>query len=270
MMEYFQQLSPVWQALIATTFTWWMTALGASLIFFTTGVNRRFLDSMLGFSAGVMIAASVWSLLAPAIEMSKGQSLPSWFPASVGFMLGVALLSSIDKILPHLHIDAPECKAEGIKTPWRRSVLIFLAITLHNFPEGLAIGVIFGAIGAGSSAVTLSIALALTIGLGLQNLPEGIAIAFPLCRDGMSRWKSFWYGQLSAIVEPMGGVIGVIAVMQMHSILPYAFGFAAGAMMFVVVEELIPESQQGEHPDIATMGTMIGFVTMMILDVGLS
>ncbi|MFH0888283.1 MAG: ZIP family metal transporter [Planctomycetota bacterium] len=270
MLDFFASLNSIWQVLIATTFTWGMTALGASLVLFTKSINRKFLDGMLGFAAGVMIAATCWSLLQPAIEMSKGQSLPAWFPAAVGFLIGVAVISSIDKILPHLHIEAPEYKAEGIKTPWRRSVLLVLAITLHNFPEGLAIGVIFGAIHTGTATVTLSLAIALTIGLGLQNLPEGIAISFPLYREGISRWRSFWYGQLSAIVEPIGGVIGVMAVMMAHSILPYASGFAAGAMMFVVVEELIPESQQGDHPDIATLGTMIGFVGMMILDVAFS
>ncbi len=270
MMEFFTSLDPVYQALLATTFTWLLTALGASFIFIARDVNRRFMDGMLGFAAGVMIAASVWSLLNPAIEMSRGKSLPAWFPAAVGFMAGVIIIAGIDRVLPHLHLGLPLFKAEGLRTKWKSSFLLFLAITLHNFPEGLAIGVIFGAMATGIPCATLPAALVLTVALGLQNIPEGMAIAFPLRREGMSRFKSFWYGQLSAIVEPLGGLIGAGAVILSHSILPYASGFAAGAMMFVVVEELIPESQSGDHPDIATLGTMVGFVGMMILDVAFS
>ncbi|MFH1228256.1 MAG: ZIP family metal transporter [Planctomycetota bacterium] len=267
MLETFASFSPMTQVLIATAFTWGMTALGASLVFVTKGVNRQFMNGMLGFAAGVMIAASIWSLLDPAIQISRGGPLPAWLPAAVGFTAGVLAIASIDRILPHLHLGLPAVKAEGIKTQWRQSVLLMLAITLHNFPEGLAIGVVFGGIASGAPAAALPVALVLTLGLGIQNIPEGMAISFPLNREGMSRFRSFWYGQLSALTEPLGGVVGVIAVVMVHSILPYAFGFAAGAMMFVVVEELIPESQQDDHPDIATLGTMVGFLVMMILDV---
>ncbi|MFH0889472.1 MAG: ZIP family metal transporter [Planctomycetota bacterium] len=269
-MEFFKSLNPVLQVLIATTFTWAMTALGASLVFTTKSINRKFMDGMLGFAAGVMIAATFWSLLDPAIQMSKDKSLPSWFPAAVGFLFGVVVISSIDKILPHLHLGFPITNAEGIKTTWKRSILFLLAVSMHNLIEGLAIGVVFGAIAAGVPSATLPAAIVLAIVMGIHNFPEGIAISFPLRREGMSSFKSFWYGQLSAVVEPIGGIIGVIAISFVQPIFPYAYGFAAGAMMFVVVEELIPESQQGEHPDIATIGTMIGFVLMMILDVAFS
>lgn len=270
MFESFQHLNPVVQALVAASITWMMTALGAAMIFTTRGINRRFMDGMLGFAAGVMLSATFWSLLEPAIRMSRGQTLPSWLPVSIGFFIGVAVIASIDKILPHLHLDAPDSKAEGIKTTWKRSILLVLAITLHNIPEGLAIGVVFGTVGTGASAMALPAALAIALGIGIQDIPEGMAVAFPLHREGLSRFKSFWYGQLSGLVEPLGAVIGAATVVMANSLMPYAAGFSAGAMMFVVVEELIPESQQGDHPDTATMGTMIGFVAMMILDVGLS
>jgi len=270
MTETFASLSPITQALIATTFTWLMTALGAAMVFTSKTINKKVMDGMLGFAAGVMISATFWSLLAPAVEMSKGQLLPKWFPASIGFVVGVVFIGSIDKILPHLHIDFPITDAEGIKTTWKRSILLVLAITLHNIPEGLAIGVVFGALGTGAGAVTLPAALAIAIGIGIQDFPEGMAVSFPLRREGLTRFKSFWYGQLSGLVEPMGAVIGAAAVVMIHPLLPYASGFSAGAMMFVVVEELIPESQHGEHPDLATMGTMIGFVGMMILDIAFS
>lgn len=270
MIEFFSSLNPALQALIASIFTWAMTALGASLVFTTKSVNRKFMDGMLGFAAGVMMAAVFWSLLEPAVKMSRDKLLPAWFPAAVGFLIGVVVISSIDKILPHLHIGFPVTQAEGIKTTWRRSILLVLAITLHNLPEGLAIGVVFGALGNGVSSVTLTAAVVVALGIGIQDIPEGMMVSFPLRREGLSRFKSFWYGQLSGLVEPLGAVIGSVAVVSVPAILPYASGFAAGAMMFVIVEELIPESQQGEHPDIATIGTMIGFVLMMILDVAFS
>jgi ZIP family zinc transporter len=270
MIEFFSSLTPVLQALIASTFTWAMTALGASLIFATKTINRKFMDGMLGFAAGVMMAATFWSLLEPAIQMSRNKPLPAWFPAAVGFLIGVVVISSIDKILPHLHMGLPMTQAEGIKTRWQRSILLVLAITLHNLPEGIAIGVVFGALGSGVSSVPLTAALIVALGIGIQDIPEGMAVSFPLRREGLSRFKSFWYGQLSGLVEPLGALIGVATVVLVQPILPYAAGFSAGAMMFVVVEELIPESQQGEHPDIATIGTMIGFVLMMILDVAFS
>jgi ZIP family zinc transporter len=269
-MQWFSELNPIWQALIATCFTWFVTALGASLVFFFKHVNKRFLDGMLGFAAGVMIAASFWSLLAPSIEMSEGGNVPSWFPAAVGFLLGGLFLWAVDKVLPHLHVGFPIEQAEGIKTDWQRSILLVLAITLHNIPEGLAVGVAFGALHADPSSASLAGAIALAIGIGLQNFPEGTSVAAPLHRAGMSRFKSFWYGQLSGVVEPFAGVLGAVAVIYIKPLLPYALAFAAGAMIYVVIEELIPESQiDNKNVHIATGGAMLGFVIMMILDVAL-
>jgi ZIP family zinc transporter len=270
MIAFFTHLNPIWQALLATTFTWLVTALGAATVFFFKGVNRKLLGGMLGFAAGVMIAASYWSLLAPALEMSEETSnMPVWFPAAVGFLFGGAFLRLIDFLLPHLHPGFPESEVEGVPTKWRRSILLVLAITLHNFPEGLAVGVAFGAVAANLSSATLAGAIALAIGIGIQNFPEGVAVAVPLHAEGMSKAKSFLYGQASALVEPVAGVIGAAAVLLMRPILPYALAFAAGAMIFVVIEELIPESQLEKNTDIATSGAMLGFVIMMILDVAL-
>ncbi|MDA2920714.1 ZIP family metal transporter [Desulfobacterota bacterium AH_259_B03_O07] len=266
-MDFLQNLNPVIQALIATCFTWAMTALGAAVVFMAKDVSRKMLDGMLGFSGGVMIAASFWSLLAPAIEMSEGKAIPNWFPAAIGFLAGVMFLWGVDKILPHLHLGLYIQEAEGIKTRWQRSILLVLAITLHNIPEGLAVGVAFGAIATGFPSATLSAAIVLTIGIGIQNFPEGLAVSMPLRREGMSRLISFWYGQLSATVEPIAAVIGAGAVVLVQPILPYALSFAAGAMIFVVIEELVPESQSGSNTDLATMGAMIGFVVMMVLDI---
>jgi ZIP family zinc transporter len=224
---------------------------------------------MLGFAAGVMIAASYWSLLAPAIEMAEESSLPAWVPATTGFLLGGLFLWIADKILPHLHLGFPMEEAEGIKTSWQRSILLVLAITLHNIPEGLAVGVAFGAIAADLPAATLGGAVALALGIGIQNFPEGTAVSVPLRREGLSRLKSFWYGQLSGTVEPMAGVLGAVAVILVKPLLPYALAFAAGAMIYVVVEELIPESQLEKNTDIATIGAMVGFAVMMTLDVAL-
>lgn len=267
--EWFSEFNPMTQALLATCFTWFVTALGASVVFFFRDVNRRFLDGMLGFAAGVMIAASFWSLLAPSIEMAAETSKPAWLPAAVGFLLGGLFLWVVDKVLPHLHLGFPIEEAEGIKTHWQRSVLLVLAITLHNIPEGLAVGVAFGALYDGASSATLAGAIALAIGIGLQNFPEGTSVAAPLHRAGMSRLKSFWYGQLSGVVEPIAGVLGAAAVIFVKPLLPYALAFAAGAMIYVVIEELIPESQLEKDIHIATGGAMIGFVIMMILDVAL-
>lgn len=270
MIDFFTHLSPVWQALIATTFTWLVTALGAATVFLFKQVNRKLLDGMLGFAAGVMIAASYWSLLAPAIEMSQETSkVPVWVPAAVGFLSGGAFIRMIDLFLPHLHLGFPVTEAEGVHTKWRRSILLVLAITLHNFPEGLAVGVAFGAVAADLSSATLAGAVALAIGIGIQNFPEGVAVSVPLRAEGMSHAKSFWYGQSSALIEPVAGAIGAAAVLLMKPILPYALAFAAGAMIFVVVEELIPESQLAKNTDFATSGAMLGFVIMMILDVAL-
>lgn len=267
--KWFSDLNPIVQALFGTLFTWFLTAMGASLVFFFKNIPRRILDGMLGFAAGVMIAASFWSLLLPAIEIAEQSNTPSWMPASIGFLLGGGFLWVIDRILPHLHIGFPIEEAEGIKTDWHRSVLLVLAITLHNIPEGLAVGVAFGAIGADLPSATLAGAVALAFGLGIQNFPEGAAVSVPLFRDGVSKIKSFWYGQLSGVVEPVAGVLGALAVIKMQPILPYALSFAAGAMIYVVVEELIPESQLEKNTHIATFGAMAGFTVMMILDVAL-
>jgi ZIP family zinc transporter len=267
MIAFLQNLHPVIQALLATCFTWAMTALGAAVVFTARDISKRVLDTMLGFAGGVMIAASYWSLLAPAIAMSEGGNVPVWLPATVGFLIGAIFLRGIDMVLPHLHLGFPTEEAEGVKTPWRRSTLLVLAVTLHNIPEGLAVGVAFGAVAAGFPAATLPAAIALAIGIGIQNFPEGLAISMPLRREGLSRRRSFWYGQLSGSVEPIAGVIGAAAVILAQPILPYALAFAAGAMIFVVVEELVPESQRGGNTDLATMGAIIGFVVMMVLDV---
>ncbi|MFW6102244.1 MAG: ZIP family metal transporter [Chloroflexota bacterium] len=267
MIAFLQNLHPVIQALLATCFTWALTALGAAVVFTARDVSKKVLDTMLGFAAGVMIAASYWSLLAPSIEMSEGGSLPVWVPPAAGFLIGAAFLRGIDKVLPHLHLGFPNEEVEGVKTSWRRTTLLVLAVTLHNVPEGLAVGVAFGAVAAGFPAATLPAAIALAIGIGIQNFPEGLAISLPLRREGMSRRRSFWYGQLSGLVEPIAGVIGAAAVILAQPILPYALAFAAGAMIFVVVEELVPESQRGGNTDLATMGAIIGFVVMMMLDV---
>lgn len=268
--EWFKDLSPVFQALLATLFAWLLTALGAAMVFFFKEIKRKVLNGMLGFAAGVMIAASFWSLLAPAIEMTPSvTSLPIWFPAVVGFLAGGAFLWIADRILPHLHLGLPLEDAEGIHTNWRRSVLLVLAITLHNIPEGLAVGVAFGALAANLPSVTLAGAVGLAIGIGIQNFPEGAAVSIPLRREKLSRSKSFMYGQLSGVVEPIAGVIGAIAVITMRPLLPYALSFAAGAMIYVVVEELIPEAQQDRNTDVATIGAMLGFAVMMLLDVAL-
>jgi ZIP family zinc transporter len=269
MFDFLSGLSPVMQALLATLFTWGVTAAGATGVFFHKSVNRKLLDSMLGFAAGVMVAASFWSLIAPAIEMSEGKFLPAWMPPAIGFLSGGIFLFVLDKVLPHLHPGMQMKDAEGPKTNLQRNILLVLAITIHNFPEGLAVGVAFGAASAGLHSASLSGAIALALGIGLQNFPEGLAVAMPLRADGLSKSKSFWYGQLSAIVEPIAGVIGASFVMLAVPLLPYALSFAAGAMIFVVVEELIPESQTNGNTDIATVSTMVGFVVMMILDVAL-
>jgi ZIP family zinc transporter len=270
MTAWFAELNPVLQALLATCFTWGVTALGAAAVFFFKSIDRKVLDGMLGFAAGVMIAASYWSLLAPAIEMAETMGgPPAWVPAVVGFLAGGAFLWAVDKVLPHLHLGLPTSEAEGIKTSWQRSVLLVMAITLHNIPEGLAVGVAFGAVAHGLPSATLPAAMALALGIGLQNFPEGTAVAVPLRREGLSRLKSFWYGQLSGIVEPIAGVAGAAAVILMRPLLPYALAFAAGAMIYVVVEELIPESQLEKHADVGTVGAMLGFALMMTLDVAL-
>ncbi len=261
--------NPVLMALFATLFTWGVTALGAAMVFFFKEINKLVLDSMLGFAAGVMIAASFWSLLSPAIEMAEADGGLPWVPAVVGFLAGGAFLLLIDKVIPHLHLGLPMEEAEGVKTSLHRSALLILAITIHNIPEGLAVGVAFGAVAAQLPSASLAGAVVLAIGIGLQNFPEGAAVSIPLRREEFSRLKSFWYGQLSGFVEPVAGVCGALLVMAVKPILPYALSFAAGAMIYVVVEELIPESQQDKNTDLSTIGAMLGFAIMMFLDVAL-
>ena len=264
---FFQNTHPVLGALYATLFTWGLTAFGASFVFLFKTMNRVFLDGMLGFTGGVMVAASFWSLLAPGIEMSEGEGFIKVIPAAVGFALGALFIFGLDKVLPHLHINFKE--AEGIKTPWHRTTLLTLAITLHNIPEGLAIGVLFGGVAAGLPEASITGAVVLAIGIGIQNFPEGFAVSMPLRRAGFSKMKSWKWGQLSAIVEPIFAVIGAAFVILVYPILPYALAFAAGAMIFIVVEEVIPESQRGGNVDLATMGVIVGFIVMMSLDVAL-
>jgi len=268
--DFFMRIGPVYAALLATTFTWFLTALGASFVFFFKDMRRSVYDAMLGFTGGVMIAASFWSLLAPSIEYSEKiyPGMP-WMPAAVGFSLGALFLYTLDKLLPHLHINFGEEETEGMKTQWHRTTLLLLAITLHNIPEGLAVGVLFGAAASGYAENMIPAAMALAIGIGIQNLPEGLAVAMPLRRLGASRFKSFWYGQLSAVVEPVAGVIGAVAVIYMQPFLPFALAFAAGAMIYVVVEEVIPETQRDKYTDVAVLGFVGGFVIMMVLDVAL-
>ncbi|QRN83186.1 ZIP family metal transporter [Chloroflexota bacterium] len=269
MIAFLEQYSPIIQALFGTLFTWGMTAVGAGMIFFTKQVSRKLLDGMLGFASGVMIAASYWSLLAPAIEMSEGLDVPSWVPATVGFLIGGGFLFAVDKLLPHLHQSLDTSYKEGLKSSWQRSVLLVTAITLHNIPEGLAVGVAFGAASAGLGDAGLASAVALAIGIGIQNFPEGLAVSAPLRREGWKLGKAFVFGQASGIVEPIAAVIGAAATLIMRPILPYALAFAAGAMIYVVAEELIPESKREGHSDIPTIGVMLGFAVMMLLDVAL-
>lgn len=270
--EWFFDLNPIMQALMGGLFTWGLTSVGAAVVFFTKNVGHKILDSMLGFAAGVMIAASVWSLIIPSIEMTEAMGGIGWLPATIGFLVGGLFLRLCDAYLPHLHIGLPRSEAEGVDTSWRRSTLLVLAITLHNIPEGLAVGVLFGAAATGidpTGTATIAGAVALALGIGIQNLPEGTAVSVPLRREGVGVGKSFYYGQLSGMVEPVFAVIGAVAVIYVQPILPFALAFAAGAMIYVVVEELIPESQLHGNTDLATLGTMVGFVIMMTLDVAL-
>jgi ZIP family zinc transporter len=268
--QLFFQIGPIWSALLATTFTWLLTALGASLVFFFKGMDRSVLDPMLGFTGGVMVAASFWSLLNPAIEISE-KLYPgfSWMPAAVGFLAGALFIYMLDRVMPHLHLNFGLEESEGLQTKLHKTTLLILAITLHNIPEGLAVGVLFGAAALGMEDASVASAITLAIGIGIQNFPEGIAVSMPLRRNGVTRFKSFWYGQLSAIVEPLAGVIGALAVVFVQPILPFALAFAAGAMIFVVVEEVIPETQRDRYTDRSVLAFIAGFLVMMILDVSL-
>ena len=269
--------SPVMQALYAGLFTWILTATGAALVFIFKSTNRKFLDAALGFTGGVMIAASFWSLLSPAINAVEIQNelglsnLPSFLPPAIGFFLGAMFMFILDKSIPHLHIFGDIEEAEGPKSYLKKTSLLVLAIAIHNIPEGLAVGVAFGALASPefSSVFSLGSAVALGIGIGIQNFPEGFAVSMPLRRAGFSKMKSWKWGQLSAIVEPIFAVIGAAFVILVYPILPYALAFAAGAMIFIVVEEVIPESQRGGNTDLATMGLILGFIVMMSLDVAL-
>lgn len=272
MTQWFLDLHPVWQAFLAGTLCWITTALGAAVVFSKKKVSRKFLDASLGFAAGIMIAASIWSLIEPSMEMAESLGMIEWMPATIGFMLGALVLRLADAYVPHLHLGLPRDEAEGVETKWRRATLLVMAITLHNIPEGLAVGVLFGAAATGidpTGTATVAAAVALAIGISIQNMPEGMAVSMPLRGEGVSRGLSFNYGQLSGIVNPPSAVIGALAVIFIQPILPYALGFAAGAMIFVVVEELIPTSQREGNTDIATMGTIIGFCVMMVLDITL-
>jgi ZIP family zinc transporter len=268
--QFFTGIHPVWAAFIATVFTWLVTAAGASLVFFFKNMSRGVLDPMLGFTGGVMVAASFWSLLNPAIEISE-KLYPgySWVPAASGFLSGALFIYALDKLMPHLHLNFGLSETEGIKSKLHKTTLLILAITLHNIPEGLAVGVLFGAASMGMENTSILGAITLAIGIGIQNFPEGIAVAMPLRRQGVTRFKSFWYGQLSAIVEPVAGVAGALAVMYLQPVLPFALAFAAGAMIFVVVEEVIPETQRDQYTDRSVLGFIGGFLVMMILDVAL-
>jgi len=258
---------PVQMAFYAGLFTWFLTALGAALVFFFKSMRRGWLDTMLGFTGGVMVAASCFGLIGPAIEMSTGENWAKVAPAAFGFLLGALFLFGLDKFMPHLHINFKESEKEGVKNTWHRTTLLVSAITIHNIPEGLAVGVLFGGAAIGVEGASIGLACALALGIAIQNFPEGIAVAMPLRREGISRWKSFTFGQLSAAVEPIAALIGAAAVLTFQPILPYALAFAAGAMIYVVVEEVIPETQRDKYTDVATLGFMLGFVIMMSLDV---
>lgn len=269
LISWLESIGPVRAALVATLFTWGLTAAGASLVFLFKNMHRRLFDGMLGFTGGVMVAASFWSLLAPSIELTEGEGFAKVLPAAIGFGVGALFIFALDKLTPHLHINFNKDEAEGPETDWHSTTLLVLAITLHNIPEGLAVGVLFGGAALGVDGATTAGAVALAIGIGIQNFPEGLAVSMPLRRQGVSRGKSFWYGQLSAVVEPVAAVIGALLVTQMQPILPYALAFAAGAMIYVVVEEVIPETQRDKYTDFATLGFIGGFIVMMSLDVGL-
>lgn len=258
-----------WAAL-GCGFTWLMTTAGSAIVFFFRSERKLMHHIFLGFAAGVMVAASVWSLLNPAIEQAAEQGVPGWLPAAGGFLLGVAFLMALDTVLPHLHADADE--PEGVHTSWKRTTLLVAAVTLHNIPEGMSVGLLFAmaaqTAGAAGEAY-LGMAFALAIGIGLQNFPEGAAISLPLAREGMSRGRAFAAGSLSGIVEPIFGVAVVLASGWISPFMPWLLSFAAGAMVYVVVEELIPEAHLGEHSNVGTLGFIVGFVVMMVLDVAL-
>ena len=271
MIDWLVSLAPWQQALVGTAFTYGMTAAGAALVFFFKTINKNVLSTMLGFASGVMIAASFWSLLDPAITQATENGDIPWLVVSIGFALGGLFLFAADKLLPHMHFG-PQHEVEGLPSHLRRTILLVFSITLHNIPEGLAVGVAFGAAAnAANPTVAVLAAMSVAIGIGIQNFPEGAAVSIPLQQEGLSRWKSFLHGQASGLVEPIAGVLGALLVSKVTSILPYALAFAAGAMIYVVVEELIPEAQSitSSKRHFGVLGTMLGFIIMMILDVAL-
>lgn len=254
--------------LLGTGITFAATVFGAATVFlFKNEVNANFQRAFLGFAAGVMIAASVFSLIIPSTEMAAEQGVIEWLPASGGFIIGGIFFLILDNIIPHLHIE--DSSPEGMKSSMKRTTMLVTAVTLHNIPEGMSVGLCFALAAMGSSTVTMMSAFALAIGIAIQNFPEGAAISLPLKQEGMSKGKSFIYGSLSGIVEPIGGLITVLLVNFIQPLLPWLLGFAAGAMIFVVVEELIPEAHTEAHTDVGTMGVMVGFLIMMILDIAL-
>ena len=265
MLDFFSELSPVTQALIASLFTWSITTLGASIVFFFKEVRKGIMDALLGFSAGVMISASFWSLLSPAIEMATNLKMTSWIVAFTGFMSGGLLLFIGDKVFSHFSSKNNNNGAGKVK----RCLMLIFSITLHNIPEGLVIGVAFGSLAYGVEGATLASAITLAIGIGLQNFPEGSAVSLPLRREGMKRAKAFFLGQATGTVEPISAVLGAFLVLKIQVLLPFLLAFAAGAMIYVVVEELIPESQSNSRKDLMALFTLIGFSVMMILDVAL-
>ncbi len=269
MIELLSSLNPALQALLAGVFTWGLTAAGAATVFLTKEVDRKGLDGLLGFAGGVMMAASFWSLLVPAIELSGGGSLPPWVHVGIGFLLGGIFLRVIDSLIPHLHLGFPCERADGPESDHSAGTLLVLAVILHNIPEGLAIGVAFGAVAACCPAAPLAGAVALAVGIGIQNLPEGLAVSCAIHREGMTRWHSFLIGQLSGAIEPLMALMGALLVLTIQPILPYSLAFAAGAMIYVIVEEVIPESQLHGNTDRATIGALLGFLIMMILDIAL-
>lgn len=267
MIDFLSELSPIWQAFIATLFTYSVTALGSALVFFFKKVNKNVLDAMLGFAAGVMIAASFWSLLSPAIEMAESLNMISWIITFIGFFSGGILLFVGDKIFNFF--NKKHSKNKDNSSSFKRCLMLILSITLHNIPEGLAVGVAFGSIVYELNGATFSSACLLALGIGLQNFPEGTAVSVPLRREGMPRKKAFFFGQLSGIVEPLSGILGALLVLKIRLLLPFLLSFAAGTMIYVVVQELIPESQSNKRKDLMALFTLIGFSIMMILDVAL-
>jgi ZIP family zinc transporter len=244
------------------------TTLGSAMVFFMKNkMNNKVEKLLLGFASGVMIAASIWSLIIPSIDMAKEQNVISWIPATIGFLFGILFLLVLDSIIPHLHLNSN--KPEGLKAKLQKTTMMVLAVTLHNIPEGMAVGVVFAGAISGNSGITMAGAIALAVGIAIQNFPEGAIISMPLKSEGTSKSRAFLYGTLSGIVEPIGAIITIALTSLVVPILPYLLSFAAGAMIYVVVEELIPSAQTGEHSNISTIGLAIGFVIMMILDVAL-